>query len=212
MTETIWTYDDKKAEKREKELCELFRSVRTDKSVERMENDDREYLASLSEEERESLLEMEKFREENREIYKKEKKERLKKYDGGTIISSTSIESDNGLGDTTDKEIFTAVEKDGKIGIFYDDWQEEWLFCDYLRDEKELELFFESIRIRKEYVDRVSVNFVIYDKAINKEIYFNYSQWYPPYEDVEEELVEDNSYNDRDKLIKLYLSLSDQKR
>ena len=208
MTGTLWIYDDKKAEKRAKELCELYRSVRTDKSVERMENDDREYLASLSEEERESLLEMEKFREENREIYKKEKKERLKKYDGGTIISSMSIESDNGLGDIDDKEIFTAVEKNGKIGIFYDDWQEEWLFCDYLRDEKELELFFESIRIRKEYVDRVSVDFVIYDKTINKEIYFNYSQWYPPYEDVEKELVEDNSYNDRDELIKLYLSMS----
>lgn len=212
MTETIWVYDHKKAEKRAKELCELIRNNCTDESVERMENDDREYLASLSEEERESLLETERFREENREIYEKEKKERLEKYDGGIIVSSLSLEIGDRFGGATDKEIFTAVEKNGKIGIFYDDWQTEWLFCDYLRDEKELELFFESIRVKKGYVDTVSVDFVIYDKVINKEIYFNYSQWYPHYEDVEEELVEDNSYNDRDELIKLYLSLSDQKR
>lgn len=224
MAETIWIYDDKKAEKRAKEQYELFRSIHTDKDMEKMENDDQEYLYSLSEEERKNLLEMEKFIEENKERYEKEKKERLKKYDGGTIIASRPIEVDNGFSDTKDIHVFTAVEKNSKIGIFFDDWQEEWLFCDYLRDEKELELFFESIDIRKEliyyqyrrgskngYDEHIDVNFVIYDRTIGKEIYFNYSRWYPPYEDIEKGLVEDNSYNDRDELVRLYLDLSESK-
>ena len=85
-----------------------------------------------------------------------------------------------------------------------------------MRDEKELELFLESIDIRKELIDcpyrrdsktgydeHIDVDFVIYDKTIGKEIYFNYSQWYPPYDDIENGLVED----DRDELIKLYLDI-----
>lgn len=91
MTETIWIYDDKKAEKRAKEQYELFKRTHTDEDIEKMKEEDQEYLDSLSKEERKNLLEMEKFREENKERHKNEKKDRLKKYDGGTIIASRSI-------------------------------------------------------------------------------------------------------------------------
>ncbi len=153
MMETIWIYDTNKATKRTEFLSENFESL-SDREIEDIKNDEKEYLESLCEEERKELFELEKFREENRENWKKEREERLKKYDGGTIITSISIDIDNGISDTKDIHIFTAVEKNGKIGIFLDDgFYEEYLFCDYLRNEDELDLFLHSINIRSEPID-----------------------------------------------------------
>jgi hypothetical protein len=157
MTEIIWTYDVKKAAERSKFVStfykECFESL-SDKEMEDINNDDNEYLESLSNKERKASLELEKFRQENVGKWDKKREERLKKYDGGIIIFSKSLDIDNGIIDTKSTHTFTAVEKNGKIGIFLSDgFYEDNLFCDYLHNEDELDLFFDSIDIRSDHID-----------------------------------------------------------
>lgn len=224
MTEVIWVYDIKKAAERRESLSKLckksFGSL-SDKEREDIENDEKEYLESLSDEERKGLTELDKFREENREKWEKERQERIKKYDGGTIIASKSIEVDNGFSDTKDVHIFTAVLKNGKIGIFLDDGMyEDCLFCDYLHNEDELDLFLHSIDIRSEPIDgdcrkvqyrrnaeHIYVCFGI-DEIIGDNLVtlsFSDGMWFSGNWKNEENYIEwslDTSASDRDTIIK----------
>lgn len=224
MTEIIWTYDTNKATERSKSLSksykECFKSL-SDKEIEDIKNDDKEYLESLSDKEREELSELTKFREENREKWERERQERIKKYDGGTIIASKSIEVDNGFSETKDVHIFTAVLKNGKIGIFLDDGMyEDCLFCDYLRNEDELDLFFGSIDIRSEPIDgdcrkiqyqrnaeHIYVCFGVEEIINDNQVTLSFSDgmWFSDNWKNEENYIEwslDTSASDRDTIIK----------
>ena len=134
MIETIWIYDNKEISSNN--ISNVYKL--TDEERYRFEKEDKEYLESLSEEERE--WQKNSASNINLEEWKKEKEERNRKYDGGTVIKTKFLKIDNGFNE--DIHEFTAVLKDGKIGIFYPN-----LFCDYLRSEKELDIFFRNIDI-----------------------------------------------------------------
>lgn len=122
--------------------------------------------------------------------------------------------------------IFRAYKiNDRKIVITKKESEEdEHIFCNYLRDEFEMNVFFEGISIEDHIMDNstfgthysygenpkcefVRTSFSIYDETIDKEIYFFEGMWYPSNEDIENELVEDTSYNDIDDIIGLYVRL-----
>lgn len=118
--------------------------------------------------------------------------------------------------------IFRAYKTDGKIIITKKDADEdEYIFCNYLKDEMEMNTFFDGISVESYIMDNstfgthypygenpksesVKTSFSIYDDTIDKEIYFFEGRWNPQYEDVENGLVEDSSYNDREEIIRLY--------
>ncbi len=223
MTEVIWIYNTKKATERRESLSKLckesFESL-SDKEREDIENDEKEYLESLGDKERKVLSELTKFGEENREKWENERQERIKKYDGGTVVASKSVKVDNGFNDTKDIHIFTAVEKNGKIGIFLDDgFYEDSLFCDYL-NEDELGLFFDSIDIISEPIDedyrkvqyRRNAEHIFVCFGIDEIISDNYvtlsftdGMWFSDNWKNEENYIEwslDVSASDRDTIIK----------
>lgn len=180
MTGNIWICDTKKSSDKEKEDLENRKAM---------------YLDYLSEEERKEWFERQKFWEE-----------RVKKYDGGTIIATKSIDVDEGFSETKDIYIFTAVLKNGKIGIFLDDESyEEWLFCDFLRNEYELYLFFDSIDVNR--MERIYVGFMTNEivNDIERDIWFSYGMWSPSDDDMD--IIGDESFNDRDELIDAFASV-----
>ncbi len=177
MTEIIWVYDTKKAMERKKsfsKLCkEAFESL-SDKEREDNENDEKEYLKSLSDKEREILSEMTKFMEDNREKWENQRQERIKSYDGGTVIVSKSFDVDDGFNEEKDVHTFTAVLKNGKIGIFKDDgFYPEDIYCHYLRNDHEFNLFFDSIRISSYPIDRQYIRGSKIGHAESTEVYFD---------------------------------------
>jgi hypothetical protein len=123
--------------------------------------------------------------------------------------------------------IFRAYRiQDNKIMITKkeDDDNDEHIFCNYLEDESEMNEFFNGISVYTFIMDNstfgthysygtnpirefAKVSFDIYDKTIEKEIYFLDGMWYLPYEDVELDGV---SYTDRDDIIRF--TKSDERR
>lgn len=133
MTEIIWVYDRKKAEERNRHLSDLMKDTLLEKT------------------DIKDSSEVQKWREDHEEILEKireKREERIKSYDGGTIIASKSFNVDEGFNEEKDVHTFTAVLKNGKIGIFRDDgFYPENIYCHYLRNDNELNLFFDSIRV-----------------------------------------------------------------
>lgn len=194
----IWIYDTKKADER----LEYFSKTPklSDKDLKKHKD---EYLKSLDEEEREKCLGRQKFWEEHREKRRKEREETVKKYDGGTIVAIRHIDVDDRFSDTTeDTNIFTAVLKNGKIGIFVDNgFDEDYLFCDFLRNEYELEIFFDE-------APSAHVGFVTNEiiNGIERDIYFSHGLWSPSEDDMS--IVGDKIFNNRDELIQTFASLA----
>lgn len=133
MTETIWIYENKEGSI-SNNVADTYKL--TNEEMELSDKEDKEYLESLSEEEREWTKNS--ASDIDWEELEKQKEERNKKYDGGRVLATKFVKFDNGFYEEIQK--YTAVLKDGKIGIFYPD-----LFCDYLRNEEELKIFFKNI-------------------------------------------------------------------
>lgn len=149
-------------------------------------------------------------------------------YDGGTVINTKICELDNGFSDIKETNTFVVVKKNHKIGIFLispaigdDDTKDCWLFCDYLRNKEELNLFFDSLYIDKDIIDRqyrrhskdgyaehlkvcFDVEEIINNNTIS--ISFSYGSWFTQNWKNEEKYDEwrlDESRNNRDNIIKI---------
>ena len=122
--------------------------------------------------------------------------------------------------------IFRAYKVDDKkiiITIKESENGEESIFCNYLEDESEMNTFFEGISVDTVIMDNstfgthygycenpkcehVRTSFSIYDDTIENDIYFFEGLWSPPEEYVENGILEDCSYKDRDDIIGSYIS------
>lgn len=114
-----------------------------------------------------------------------------------------------------DKKIIITIEESGN--------EDEHIFCNYLKDEFEMNEFFEGISVDTHIMDNstfgthygygenpkcehVRTSFSIYDDTIENDIYFFEGLWSPPEEYVENGILEDRSYKDRDDIIGSYIS------
>ncbi len=127
-----------------------------------------------------------------------ERKEKVKKYDGGKIVTIRSFVINKDHRDETEEtRTFTAVLKNGKIGIILDDESnEDHLFCDFLRNEFELKLFFNEAH--NDFVC-FTTNEIIND--VERCINFSDGLWTPSDDDID--ALGNELANSRDELIQL---------
>ena len=100
---------------------------------------------------------------------------------------------------------------------------DEHVFCNYLEDESETNEFFDGISIDTFILDNstfgthyrygenpkhefTKVLFDIYDKTIENDIYFFEGLWSLPEECLEDGILKDRSYEDRDGMIESYIN------
>ena len=142
------------------------------------------------------------------------------------IIKQETIETDDGFTNTKQKHLFTAIKRDDKIFVFFDEnigeeYEENRLFCDYLKNNNELDLFFESIEI-EEYIitndmcgghyqygenpkgQRIIVSLNVHETidGCDREFYFCDGMWFTIMDN--EELVGDVAETSRDKYIQSF--------
>jgi hypothetical protein len=134
------------------------------------------------------------------------------------------VETQDDLSEIPTRNVFRAVEKNEKIAVFLNsdigkEYENDVLFCDYLRNKEELDLFFESIDVETYIITNdmcnghyqygenprgqsITVQFSVHEKlnGVGIEIIFSDGEWFTTMDNIE--LVGDVAESNRDAYLK----------